>query len=357
MPNEPSTLKVLSSKGLQEFLNLQSDAAKAVSERFYVTHGALYERFGAAGRDFCRDDIAFHLEFLRPVLEFGLLQPMVDYLRWLSSIFISKNIPVEHLTLSLDWLTEFFVEQMGEEDSAVITTALLAAKTAYLNTSNQSVVTLQSPTSFPEATAFEDALLAGKQLEALAIANQLIDSGRSLVEVEMHVIQPALYNIGEKWQANQVSVAQEHMATAIAHSVMTAMLLLSTPPALINKKILLACAEGNHHEVGLRMVADAFQMAGWEIEYLGADVPSLAVVKQVLKWKPHMVGLSVSFAHQLPAVKSVITQLNDQLGNTRPAIIVGGLAINRFNQLGAIIGSNATSPNAEDAVICADHLI
>lgn len=357
MPNETFTLKVLSSSGLQKFLNLQSDAVKIVSERFYTTHGALYERFGARGRQFCCDDIAFHLEFLRPILEFGLLQPMVDYLRWLSSIFIAKSIPIEHLTLSLDWLSDFFAEQMGKEDGFVVTTALLAAKTAYLNTNKDPILPLQSPIPFPEAASFENALLAGNSLEALTVANQLINSGRSLTEVEMHVIQPVLYSIGEKWQANQVSVAQEHMATAIAHSVMTAMLLLSTPPALINRKILLACVEDNLHEVGLRMVADAFLMAGWEIEYLGANVPGTAIVQQVIHWKPDLVGLSVSFAHQLPAVKSVIAQLNDQLGNTRPAVIVGGLAINRFNKLAAIIGSDGTSSNAVEAVTHANLII
>ena len=90
--------------------------------------------------------------------------------------------------------------------------------------------------------------------------NRCMDSGQNLVDVELHIIQPAMYQIGEKWQANQVTVAQEHIATAIVQSVMTAALLRSTPPAPIGKRVLLACVAGNHHTVGLRMVADRFNL-------------------------------------------------------------------------------------------------
>ena len=73
-------IKTLDPAGLQRFQALQADAVSAVTERFYATYGAVLERFGPRGREATREDLAFHLEFLRPVLEFGLLQPMVDYL-------------------------------------------------------------------------------------------------------------------------------------------------------------------------------------------------------------------------------------------------------------------------------------
>jgi methylmalonyl-CoA mutase cobalamin-binding domain/chain len=170
-------------------------------------------------------------------------------------------------------------------------------------------------------------------------------------------MQSALYAIGEKWQANKISVAQEHMATAIVHSVMTTSLLRCQPATTINKRVLLACVEGNQHAVGLRMVADAFQMAGWDVEYLGENVPTRDIVQQVIEWKPDVVGLSVSFAHHLPAVRSVISQLKNTLGQSSPAVIIGGLAINRFNQLAGIVGSNAHGIDSQAAVNCANEIL
>ncbi len=71
---------VLGREGLQRYHGLRTDAVHTVTARFYAAHGSAYARFGPRGRDACGEDLAFHLEFLRPVLEFGMVAPMVDYL-------------------------------------------------------------------------------------------------------------------------------------------------------------------------------------------------------------------------------------------------------------------------------------
>lgn len=350
-------MKILDVDGLRRFQALQGDAIKAVSERFYATHGSTYEQFGERGREACREDLAFHLEFLRPVLEFGLLQPMVDYLCWLGDVLAVRRIPADHLALSLDWLADFFSGHLAAADAEVVANALLAARDKYIEAGALPPLPQKPPTPWASAADFEAALLAGKHKEALTLVSALLAQGCGLVEIELHVIQPALYGIGEKWQANQVTVAQEHLATAIVQSVMTVVLLHCSPPAPINKRILLACVEGNNHTVGLRMVADAFQMAGWDIQYLGANVPTAALVQQVVEWRPHLLGLSVSFAQQLRGVTAVIAQLEKHLGSARPGVIVGGLAINRFAQLANAVGADAHSANAQSAVDCANRIV
>lgn len=86
-------LVTLDAAGLRQFQALQSDAVTAVTNRFYSVHATLYERYGIRGREACSEDLAFHLEFLRPVLEFGLLQPMLDYLQWLNGVLTARQIP------------------------------------------------------------------------------------------------------------------------------------------------------------------------------------------------------------------------------------------------------------------------
>lgn len=350
-------LKTLDAKGLLHFQSLQTEAVNVVTARFFATHGSIYERFGQRGQEACREDLAFHLEFLRPVLEFGLLQPIVDYLRWLGSVLIAREVPADHLAQSLDWLAEYFGEAMAPAEGTVVVAALQAARIKFVESRNAPPVPPKPPEAWSEATFFEEALLAGNQREALALVNRCLDEGHSLVEIELHVIEPALYGIGEKWQANHVTVAQEHMATAIVQSVMSVALLRSPPPSLIDKRVLLACVEGNNHAVGLRMVADAFQLSGWDVQYLGANVPTRALVHQVELWKPDLVGLSVSFPQQFRVVKTVIGELAERLGNARPVVIVGGLAINRFNQLVDVVGADASGADAWAAVDSARRII
>jgi hypothetical protein len=138
-------LKMLDANGLFHFQSLQTDAVNAVTERFYQTHGSIYERFGQRGRQACREDLAFHLEFLRPVLEFGLLQPMVDYLRWLGDVLSAREIPATHLSQSLDWLAEYFAGAMEPAEGEVVVTALRAARTRFTESCNAPLVSPLPP--------------------------------------------------------------------------------------------------------------------------------------------------------------------------------------------------------------------
>src|SRR5689334_14295864 len=89
------------------------------------------------------------------------------------------------------------------------------------------------------------------------------------------MVRPSLYHIGEKWQANQCTVASEHLATVIAQSVMTMGLLRSPPPEAIDKRVLLACAAGNEHSLGLRMVAMHFNSLNGTFNTLALTCPPL----------------------------------------------------------------------------------
>lgn len=342
---------------LQRFLALRSAAIDAVTERFYATHGGVYAAFGERGRQACRDDLAFHLDFLRPVLEFGLIQPMVDYLRWLAVVLESRDIPAEHLPLSLDWLAEFFSARMHDGGGAIVAGSLARTKAQYLLPDDApTAIYAHMPQPWEECAAFEDALLAGDRHGAGALLDRCLDLGHSLVEAELHMIQPALYSVGRQWQNNQVTVAQEHLATAISQTVMNLGLLRAPVPAANGKRVLLACVEGNHHSVGLQMVSDAFQLAGWDVQYLGGNVPTRALLQHVERVQPDLLALSVSFAHDLHVVRTITARLHEIHGNKRPAVIIGGLAINRFDRLADRLGADGWSPNAGAAIARASQI-
>ena len=341
----------LSPAGLLRFEDLRSEAIDAVSERFYIENAADYSRFGQRGREACREDLGFHLEFFRPVLEFGLLQPMVDYLRWLASVLATRDVPADHLSLSLDWLSEFFAANMDDSDAQIVAAKLKQIKTLFLQDDHtEPAIYGMMPEAWPESDLFEKALLAGDRTCADTLLASCLQHGHGLLDAELHMIQPALYRIGHKWQNNLVSVAQEHLATAIAQAVMNHGLLQSQIPASNGRRVVLACVEGNNHSVGLQMVADAFLLAGWDAQFLGADVPTSSLIRHIEHVKPDLLGLSVSLPQQLRVVKVVMSRLTQSLGASRPPVIIGGLAINQFNSLADKLAADGWSPNARAAV-------
>ncbi|MBK7473122.1 MAG: cobalamin-dependent protein [Betaproteobacteria bacterium] len=280
----------------------------------------------------------------------------MDYLRWLGGVLATRDVPEEHLALSIEWLADYFATAMEEPDAAIVVAALRRTQSRLLEPDNaEPGIYGLMPERWAECDAFESALLAGGRRGAEAQFDRCLAQGHGLVEAELHVIQPALYNIGQKWQDNQVTVAQEHLATAISQSVMTYGLLKSEVPPANGRRTVLACVEGNQHAVGLQMVADAFQLAGWDVHYLGANVPTGALLQHVVNCRPDLLGLSVSFAQQLRVVKDVIARLQAH-GADRPPVVIGGLAINQFDSLAGTLGADAWSPDARAAVASGSKL-
>lgn len=85
------------------------------------------------------------------------------------------------------------------------------------------------------------------------------------------VLAPALVEIGELWQAHELTVAQEHLASgAIRASLLR---LLADHRASVRGSAVLACAPGEWHEIGLLMLAILLRADGWQIAYLGPNTP------------------------------------------------------------------------------------
>lgn len=342
----------LGAEGFRRFLELRRDAIDHVAGRFQdIGDPASERRFGARGREACLEDLAFHLEFLRPVVEFGLVQPMVDYLRWCTGVLVTRGVPADRLSTMLDWLAEFFAARMNGEDGRNVVAALRETKARFVAPADATLFSRKfTPEPWPDCDAFESAALAGDRIRAGNILERCIAQGSSLVDVEEHIIRPALYSIGKRWQSNQISVAQEHLATAIAQSLMTGQLLKCTVPASNGRSVLLACVEGNMHSVGAQMVADGFVLAGWSVQYLGASVPTNALLRHVEEYRPDLLGLSVAFPQHLHVVKEIVSGLMQSPSGTRPSVMIGGLAVNQYNVLAGDLGADSWSPNACDAV-------
>lgn len=86
------------------------------------------------------------------------------------------------------------------------------------------------------------------------------------------VLGPALVEIGELWEAGDVTVAQEHLATSAIRAAL--LRLLADHRGSVRGVAVLACAPGERHEIGLLMLAVLLRAEGWQAAYLGPDTPA-----------------------------------------------------------------------------------
>ncbi|MCY0999393.1 cobalamin-dependent protein [Myxococcus sp. MISCRS1] len=156
-------------------------------------------------------------------------------------------------------------------------------------------------------TRYLAAQLAGNRQEALRL---LVDDGLlrgiPLQLIHLEVIQQAQYEIGRMWQENVISVAQEHLATAVSQLALAHLYrhLPRDPPN--GKVVMVSCVEGELHEVGARMASDFLEMAGFDVRFLGANVPPEHLARMLREQTPHLLALSVTMSYHLPALRRAV---------------------------------------------------
>jgi DNA-binding transcriptional MerR regulator len=104
------------------------------------------------------------------------------------------------------------------------------------------------------------------------------------------VIVTYLHELGERWERGEVSIAQEHFASALLRGRLLG--LARGWGRGIGPVAVLACAPGEQHDLGLLAFGLALRARGWRIVYLGTDTPITSVAEAVRSCDPAVVVVS-----------------------------------------------------------------
>jgi methanogenic corrinoid protein MtbC1 len=205
-------------------------------------------------------------------------------------------------------------------------------------------------------TRYLAAQLHGDARQALRIAlDDGLGSGFSANEISDGVVRHAQRELGSLWQRNLIGIAEEHMATAISHLVL-AQLYRHTEPAPRNgRRLLVACVEGELHELPARLVADALDSGGFDVRFLGANVPTDHLVRMLEQTPPDLVALSATMSFHGTAVRNAVQRIRA----CQPAmpIAIGGGACEWSPGLADDVNADMTASSAHDFVDSARLLL
>ena len=105
------------------------------------------------------------------------------------------------------------------------------------------------------------------------------------------VLAPLQREVGERWHAGQLTVAQEHLVTQVVRARLVS--LLHAAPNGGRKHAVLACFPDEEHELGLLGVALRLRHSGFRVTLLGQRMPAVDLGRAVAELRPDLVGLSV----------------------------------------------------------------
>jgi len=169
-----------------------------------------------------------------------------------------------------------------------------------------------------------NALLAGKRSECREMVQQLLDADIAVKTLYTHLFQRSLYRVGELWEHNQISVANEHLATSITESLLNLVYPAVFTTERTGKSALISCGANEYHQVGGKMVADILELNGWDGHFLGANTPAEDLLAQIQEVQPDFVGLSLSILSNIEHLKRSIEVVKSDFPNMD--LLVGGQA-------------------------------
>lgn len=199
-------------------------------------------------------------------------------------------------------------------------------------------------------------LVIGSGREADRVVREALDGAVAPQRIYLDIFQPSAYAIGRLWQANKISVAGEHLATAIIERQMGELHPLFKPARELGRTMVLGCVPDEWHRVGARMVADFFEADGWEVHYLGANVPIADLVGLARETSADLVGLSAEMLFNLPRVAELVRAL-ERAGLGGIPVIAGGMPFIEQAGLARALNLRGSAPNAADAVALAEAVV
>lgn len=171
---------------------------------------------------------------------------------------------------------------------------------------------------------FLENLLKGNHLACSDISHKYLSSDHSIIQLYEDIFKVALYEVGKLWETNKISVATEHIATAITEGILNELFEQLISKTRFNKKVLVACVEKEQHQVGIKMVADVFEMKGWETFFLGTGIPTIELIRYIHEIKPDLLAISLTVYFNFTNLLNMLDTVRTEFPELQ--IIIGGQA-------------------------------
>jgi methanogenic corrinoid protein MtbC1 len=168
----------------------------------------------------------------------------------------------------------------------------------------------------------------GDERTCAALARRAEAEGFRHADILIGLIQPALAEIGYRWELGAVSAADEHRFTAWCSTMLA---LLEPPPAAKGDlDLLIVQAPGNRHELGPRIAERVLLASGIRALAVVGDLPLADIVSLTVERRPRALGISCALPHMIAPARELSAEVVAR--GFRGDIIVSGQAVRRARE-------------------------
>ena len=185
---------------------------------------------------------------------------------------------------------------------------------------------------------------AVKQFEARTLESTLFAASVAFSQPVFleKLITPLMQEIGEQWKAGTLRVAHEHLATAVVRTLLGNICQgVDVSDAMPN--LVIATPRGQLHEIGALIAGTTAASQGWQVTYLGPNLPAEEIVGCAVQNGAKAIGLSIIYPTDDPHLANELRKLRRGIQD-HIALFVGGAGANAYdaviNSIGAVRVNN-----------------
>jgi methanogenic corrinoid protein MtbC1/DNA-binding XRE family transcriptional regulator len=202
--------------------------------------------------------------------------------------------------------------------------------------------------------SYGEAILAGNADGAQQVIDQGLLSGIIPSKLYLDVLMPVQIDIGARWHRGEVTIPQEHQATQITLRQMARLRSMLKTRLKLGLKAVVCSVEGDQHFIGAQAVSDFLMVDGWEVDFLGADVPTDHLIPFVKARGANLVCVSCSLDRLVPVAAKLVAELRKIPAG--PKVMVGGAALVMNPKHADEIKADAVVIDPQRGVTCAREL-
>lgn len=322
--------------------------AEEATEAFLLNHPEMLARLGERARRLGCEDAGYHIEFLAGAVESGNPEAFGDYIRWVVRVLTPRGLPFQMVAETLRQIENGFREVISADDQLTLHRYIVEG---LRGCSGAPVESASTPSSAPLAGTqriFLQSILAADRRAAATIAREALAQGHALMDVYVDLVQESLYELGRLWEGNRITVAQEHAGTAVCQYVL-AQLYAGMPVSSRRRgRAVVTGVEGEFHQVGANLVADALEADGWNVRFLGANTPRAGVLQALGEHNADALCISVTMLFNISMARELVREARAQ--RTALTVVVGGAAFRAAPDLWREVDADSRADDVRAAV-------
>jgi methanogenic corrinoid protein MtbC1 len=304
------------------------------------------------------EDCRYHLSYLAESISAG--EPILfhEYLGWAKTFFANLPVTEEEIIQNLELMRDTIAEHLPPEMSLISNNTIDSGIVRFRNQpAVPSSFIVESNPLCAMASEYLNYLINGDKKSAHDLILDAVNSGVSVKDIYINIFQVTQKETGRLWQMSKIGVAQEHFITAATQLIMSRLYPYLFTGSHKGKRIIVSCVNGELHELAPRMVADLFELDGWDSYYFGANTPQSSLIEAVKTYKPHILAVSATMTFNISAVTELIEKVKSDSATKDVKVFVGGYPFMITENLWKNIGADGFAVDALLAIQSANDII